>query len=98
MNGNFVPLELGTLTINNTAAPFNDFGDISLFSGDYLDSNFATQPATTPQVLAAIIPEPGTLVLLGWDGWSRCDRSSTSPPHHVIERPARLRSWRSRLG
>jgi hypothetical protein len=65
-NGNFVPLEIGTLTINNTSAGFfNDFGDITLWTGDYVDSNFATQPATTPQLLAAIIPEPSTLALLG---------------------------------
>jgi hypothetical protein len=63
-NGNFTALELGTLTVNNNGSG-PDYGDITLFAGDYVDSNFALQPATAPQVLAAIVPEPGTLALLG---------------------------------
>jgi hypothetical protein len=63
-NGNFTPLEMGTLTVTGTFSVTND--SIALWTGDYVDSNFATQPATTPQFLAAIIPEPSTLVLLGF--------------------------------
>jgi hypothetical protein len=63
-NGNFTALELGTLTVSSTGAA----GDITFFSGDFVDSNFTGQPATTPQILALVtaIPEPGTLVLLGF--------------------------------
>jgi hypothetical protein len=65
-NGNFTALEIGTLTVNNTG-PLNTPGDITLFTGDYVDSNFAGVPATAPQILALVtaIPEPGTLLLLG---------------------------------
>jgi hypothetical protein len=63
VNGNFTALEMGTLTVNNNGS---GLGDITLFSGDYVDSNFTLQPGTTPQVLAEFpLPEPGTLVLLG---------------------------------
>jgi hypothetical protein len=60
-NGNFTALELGTLTVSNTGP-----GDITLWTGDYVDSTFVTLvPATAPQILALVVPEPGTLVLLG---------------------------------
>jgi hypothetical protein len=64
INGNFVPLEIGTLTVNNTNSPL--IRDITLFAGDYVDSTFInTVPATAPQILAEGVPEPDTLVLLG---------------------------------
>jgi hypothetical protein len=62
INGNFTPLLIGTLTINNNGGPL---GDVTLFTGDFVDSAFAGQPATAPQILAQVVPEPGTLVLLG---------------------------------
>jgi hypothetical protein len=66
-NGNFTPLEIGTLTVNILPPrnPLLPDEAITLFAGDYVDSNFATQPATAPKYLAQIIPEPGTLALLG---------------------------------
>jgi hypothetical protein len=61
INGNFTPLELGTLTIS-----LANVGDITLWTGDYIDANHNTLSATAPQVLAiTFIPEPGTLLLLG---------------------------------
>ena len=62
VNGNSVPFEIGTVTISNGGGPA---GDVTLFTGDYIASDFITTvPATTPQILAGM-PEPGTLVLLG---------------------------------
>jgi hypothetical protein len=61
VNSNSTPFEIGTLTIANSGA---GLGDVTLFTGDFIDSNFATQPATTPQTIA-FVPEPGTLLLLG---------------------------------
>jgi hypothetical protein len=62
-NGNFTALEIGTLTVSNTGL---GYGEITLWTGEYVDSNFSAQPATAPQFLAfALVPEPGTLVLLG---------------------------------
>jgi hypothetical protein len=63
INGNSVPFEIGTITIVANAAILQ--GDVTLWTGDYIDSNFATNPATAPQVLALVEPEPDTLVLLG---------------------------------
>jgi hypothetical protein len=63
-NGNFTALDLGTTTVKNIGSG-PGYGDITLFAGDYVDSNFALQPATAPQVLGSIILEPGTLALLG---------------------------------
>jgi hypothetical protein len=60
--GNFTPLEMGTLTVVASGAP----GDITLWTGDYVDSTILNLfPATAPQILALVVPEPGTLVLLG---------------------------------
>lgn len=61
--GNFTPLELGTFTITVT-----NVGDVTLWSGDYVASDRVTLvPATAPQGLAVFfVPEPGTLVLLGF--------------------------------
>ena len=59
--GNTTPFEIGVVTI----ASANGLGDVTLFTGDYFGSDFLQHPATTPQLLVAIIPEPGTLVLLG---------------------------------
>jgi hypothetical protein len=61
INGNFAPLEIGTLTVANAGG---GPGQITLFLGDYVDSTFVLVPATTPQIFAQV-PEPGTLVLLG---------------------------------
>ena len=63
VNGNSVPFEIGTVTISNGGGPA---GDVTLFTGDYIASDFITTvPATTPQILAQVVPEPGTLLLLG---------------------------------
>jgi hypothetical protein len=63
INGNSVPFEIGTVTVVNSGA---GAGDITLWTGDYLASDLITiVPATAPQILAQVIPEPGTLVLLG---------------------------------
>jgi len=66
-NGNFTALELGTLTVTNANTGIG--GDVTLWTGDYVDSTFtAVVPATAPQILAFVapVPEPGTLVLLGF--------------------------------
>src|SRR5215469_8174681 len=63
INGNSVPFEIGTVTVVNSGA---GAGDITLWTGDYLASDLITiVPATAPQILAQVIPEPGTLVLMG---------------------------------
>ena len=63
INGNATPFEIGTMTIaNDGSGP----GDVTLWSGDYLDANFNDLNATVPQTVAvAAVPEPGTLLLLG---------------------------------
>ena len=65
INGNAVPFEIGTVTIANSGAITG--GDVTLWTGDYVGSDFNGHSATTPQVIAfvAAVPEPGTLVLLG---------------------------------
>jgi len=40
-------------------------GDVTLWSGDGLDTNFNQFNDTVPQVLALAAPEPGTVLLLG---------------------------------
>jgi hypothetical protein len=65
VNGNFAALELGTLAVDNMDPHGSSSEDITLWKGDYVDSNFTVQPASAPQILAQIAPEPGTLVLLG---------------------------------
>ncbi|HKE11501.1 MAG TPA: PEP-CTERM sorting domain-containing protein [Myxococcota bacterium] len=63
INGNSVPFEIGTVTVVNSGA---GAGDITLWTGDYLASDLITiVPATAPQILAQVIPESGTLVLMG---------------------------------
>src|SRR5215472_13935791 len=61
--GNATPFEIGVLTIASPVTPL--VGDVTLFTGDYTGSDFLLHQATAPQVLAGIIPEPGTLVLSG---------------------------------
>jgi hypothetical protein len=62
INGNSTPFEIGTVTIaNDGSGP----GDVTLWSGDYIDANFKELPGTAPQTLAIAAPEPGTLLLLG---------------------------------
>ena len=54
--------ELGTINVVNAGG----VGDITLFSGDYLSAASSLQVTMTlPQTLAAVVPEPGTLLLLG---------------------------------
>ena len=63
-NGNATAFEVGTLTVARVGgAP----GDVTLWSSDFLDTNFVKQNATVPQVLAIATPapEPSTLLLLG---------------------------------
>jgi hypothetical protein len=62
INGNRTAFEIGTLTIADVGS---GAGDITLFSGDFLDGNFVQQNLTTPQTLAVAAPEPETLMLLG---------------------------------
>ena len=54
--------ELGTINVVQGGA-----GDITLFSGDYLSGTGSAQTTfnTLPQTLAAVVPEPGTLLLVG---------------------------------
>jgi hypothetical protein len=54
--------ELGTINVVNGGV-----GDITLFSGDYLSGTGSAQTTfnTLPQTLAAVVPEPGTLLLVG---------------------------------
>jgi hypothetical protein len=40
-------------------------GDVTLWSGDYFDTNFNNPNVTAPQTLAVAVPEPSTLLLLG---------------------------------
>src|SRR5215469_13327959 len=68
INGNSTPFELGTMTIaNDGSGP----GDVTLWTGDYVDANFKDLHGTGPQApqtlqtLAIAAPEPGTLLLLG---------------------------------
>ena len=71
INGNSTPFELGTMTIaNDGSGP----GDVTLWTGDYVDANLIehgcnaqTPCVAEPQTLAiaAPVPEPGTLLLLG---------------------------------
>jgi hypothetical protein len=62
INGNFTPFELGSMTIaNDGSGP----GEVTLWTGDYLDAKFNDRNATLPQVLAIAAPEPGTLLLQG---------------------------------
>src|SRR5215469_10225763 len=68
INGNSTPFEIGTMTIaNDGSGP----GDVTLWTGDYLDANFKDLHGTGPQApqtlqtLAIAAPEPGTLLLLG---------------------------------
>jgi len=61
---NSTPFELGTMTIaNDGSGP----GDLTVWSGDYLDADGNDFNITAPQIIAvaAPIPEPGTLLLLG---------------------------------
>src|SRR5215472_11036426 len=64
INGNATPFEAGTLTIANSGS---SQGDITLWSGDYLDTNFNNPNITAPQTIAmaAPVPEPGNMLLLG---------------------------------
>src|SRR5215469_7441957 len=71
INGNSTPFELGTMTIaNDGSGP----GEVTLWTGDYVDANLIehgcnaqTPCVAEPQTLAiaAPVPEPGTLLLLG---------------------------------
>jgi hypothetical protein len=62
INGNPTPFEIGTMTIVNDGS---GAGDLTLWTGDYVDANFKTFSDTVPQVLAVAAPEPGTLLFLG---------------------------------
>jgi hypothetical protein len=64
INGNATLFEIGTMTIANDGS---GLGDVTLWTGDYVDANFKELPGTEPQALAIALPapEPGTLLLLG---------------------------------
>jgi len=62
INGNATPFEIGTMTITNDGS---GPGDVTLWSGDFLDASFNQGNDTVPQVLAVAAPEPSTLLLLG---------------------------------
>jgi len=65
-NGNFAPFFIGTITVHYDGS--SNSGDVTLWSGDYLDTTFTLTNDQTPQTLISmtIIPEPGTLLLLGF--------------------------------
>jgi len=64
INGNTAPYEIGLLKVSYNCL---GFGDITLWSGDFLDQAFAQVNTTTPQTIISVefVPEPGTLLLLG---------------------------------
>jgi hypothetical protein len=62
INGNATPFEIGTITIaNDGSGP----GDVTLWTGDYVDTKFNDVPVTGVQTLAVAAPEPETLLLFG---------------------------------
>jgi len=62
INGNVTPFEAGTLTIANSGS---GPGDVTVWSGDSVNTVFVNVLNTAPQVLAVAAPEPGTVFLLG---------------------------------
>jgi len=66
INGNTAPYEIGLLKVSYSGGPAA--GDITLWSGDFLDSTFTQVNTTVPQTLISVaqVPEPGTLLLLGF--------------------------------
>jgi len=65
-NGNFAPFFIGTITVHYNGS--GNGGDVTLWSGDYLDANSTATNDQVPQTLIfqGLIPEPGTLALLGF--------------------------------
>jgi hypothetical protein len=62
LNGNVTPFEAGTLTIANSGS---GPGDLTVWSGESVNTDFVDVLNTGPQVLAVAAPEPSALLLLG---------------------------------
>jgi hypothetical protein len=61
-NGDSAPRRIGSLIVRGTS-----FGaTLNVTAGTFTDSSFAAQPVTPlPQLVAQVVPEPGTALLLG---------------------------------